>query len=282
MDDTILRPRGAGLVSSSAVTLEAPLRSWPDRSRRASESPAVVTRVGRRALALARIVAGAAAEARRLEVRTDQALRLRGQAYALSRACGRICASHGLRAEISGPVPSGPVVMVANHVGYVDPVVLGSLLPCMPIAKQEIGGWPLLGAAARSLQVALVERGNPWSGARVLRAGMRALDAGVSVLNFPEGTTTHGDRLLPFRRGVFGLARIADVPVVPVLLRVQPASLAWVGSQGFLPHYLRMTAREHSTVQVTFGPALSPRRYGTAADLAHQAEAIVRHMLAEE
>jgi 1-acyl-sn-glycerol-3-phosphate acyltransferase len=82
------------------------------------------------------------------------------------------------------------------------------------------------------------------------------------VLNFPEGTTTDGRALLPFRRGVFGAARLAKVPIVPVAIDYESPSLAWVGDEDFLPHYLRTAARPRTAVRVAFG---SPMQAGRAA-----------------
>jgi 1-acyl-sn-glycerol-3-phosphate acyltransferase len=101
----------------------------------------------------------------------------------------------------------------------------------------------------------------------------------MSVLNFPEGTTSDGERVLPFRRGIFGLARHACVPVVPVALRFDDPELAWFGDALFLPHYARLLGRPETVVRVRFGGPLTPERYGSATDLADEARSAVEHML---
>jgi 1-acyl-sn-glycerol-3-phosphate acyltransferase len=136
-------------------------------------------------------------------------------------------------------LPRGPVVLVANHLGYIDPLVLCSLVPCSPIAKSELRGWPLLGEGLRRLNVSFVRRGAPASGARVLKQCLRTLRSGVSVLNFPEGTTSRGG-LLPFQLGAFWLARRSGLPVVPVGMEFETPDMCWVDDEGFLPHYGRM------------------------------------------
>ncbi|MBK7156884.1 MAG: 1-acyl-sn-glycerol-3-phosphate acyltransferase [Sandaracinaceae bacterium] len=78
----------------------------------------------------------------------------------------------------------------------------------------------------------------------------------MSVLTFAEGTTTSGRGVLPFRRGIFGAARIARVPVVPMALRYEDPELPWVGSQSFLPHYLRTASKPVTHVHLHFLPAL--------------------------
>ncbi len=190
-----------------------------------------------------------------------------------------LCAIHGLQIERFGDLPRRPVVLVANHVGYFDPMVLLSLLPAMPIAKRELGEWPLLGRSLAPLGVALVRRGDPYDGARALRRAMAALQAGVPVLVFPEGTTSHGESVLPLRRGIFGIASRLGVPVVPVVLRYSGHGAAWVGSEWFLPHYARSLGRAELRVRVEFGEPIvarqEPRAY--ARDVQRRMIAMLDH-----
>jgi 1-acyl-sn-glycerol-3-phosphate acyltransferase len=209
-----------------------------------------------------------------------EGLPLRAQAFALSRMMTEVCASHGVVVVTSGPVPCGPVVLVANHVGYLDPLVLGGAVPCLPIAKHEVASWPLIGSAGRRHGVMFVRRGDAWSGARALLAARRALAGGVSVLNFHEGTTTAGASVLRFQRGIFGLAARTRVSVVPVAIAYDDEDLAWTGDALFLPHYLRTLRRERTVARLRFGCAMTPSRYGSAASLAEEAQAVVAHLLA--
>jgi 1-acyl-sn-glycerol-3-phosphate acyltransferase len=185
-------------------------------------------------------------------------------ADALERARGlqgqlrQLTAIHGIQVAVEGAPPERPAVVVCNHLSYLDPVILGSLLPCAPIAKEELADWPGFGPAARRSGVIFVRRGDPWSGARALLKATRALRQGVSVLAFPEGTTTAGEMVLRFRWGVFGLARRLGVPVVPVRLDFDDPRLAWVGGQLFLPHYLRTAARPASRARVRFLDPIFP------------------------
>lgn len=175
------------------------------------------------------------------------------RARALSRACAAACRLHALETTVEGPLPSEPAILVCNHLGYVDPVVICAHVPCTPIAKSELSGWPLLGGVIRRLNVILVRRGDAHSGARALLAARRCLERGVSVLNFPEGTTTRG-QTLPFRRGVFGLARLVGVPVVPLALSFEAPDLCWVDDETFAGHYAtRMVGHDHR-VRIQLGP----------------------------
>lgn len=192
------------------------------------------------------------------------------QALRLSRLCKRICADHGVHTVVFGSIPRVTAVLVCNHISYLDPVIVVAVAPALPVAKGEVSRWPLIGQVGRRTGVLFVRRACPVSGAQVLRQARRALRAGTSVLNFPEGTTTAGDRLLPFKRGIFGLAGLAGVPVVPVSVRYESPDLAWVGNTYFLPHYIKTLSRRSWTAYLTFGEPMWAQPGETPEHLAQQ------------
>jgi len=202
------------------------------------------------------------------------------RALASYRLAGRLAQLNGLRLSLSGETPTRPSVLVANHLSYWDPVLLGSLLPLAAIAKAELASWPVLGWSGHCLGTLYVRRGDPHHSARVLRQALRRLVAGVHVLNFPEGTTTDGSQLLPFRRGIFGIAARAGVPVVPVALRLSPPDAAWTGGEAFLPHYRRHWGRGGTVdASIRFGRPLHPADFPTAEACAAEARARVAALL---
>jgi len=223
----------------------------------ALETPGAVVRVGRRVVAAGARAVEAVGLSRWATLGAGEGPRRRTLARVLARALERLCKAHAFESDVQGIVPRGPCVLVANHVSWLDPLVIGAAVPCVMIAKAEVADWPAVGPWCRDLGVLFVERGAAASGAAVLRHAWRALRHGVSVLNFPEGTTTRGAVPLPFRRGVFGLARLAGVPVVPVALTYESDALAWTGADPFVPHYFRTAARPRSRATVRFGAPLS-------------------------
>ncbi len=206
----------------------------------------------------------------------------RERALVLRDASRRVLDLHGVTVDAEGPVPLGPVVLVANHVSWLDPLVVASLVPCAPISKADVSRWPVVGTLAGELGVIFFSRGDARSGARVLRAASAALERGVPVLNFPEGTTTTGGTVLPFRKGVFGLALRSKLPVVPIALRYDPPDLAWVGEEAFLPHYLRLATGRRAQVQVRLGAPILPASNEDASDLAHAAWERLSDLLQED
>jgi 1-acyl-sn-glycerol-3-phosphate acyltransferase len=205
----------------------------------------------------------------------------RERALVLRDVSRRMLELHGIEIDTSGPLPFGPAILAANHVSWVDPIVIASLLPCVPISKADVSTWPVVGGMARELGVVFVARGDPRSGMRVLRATQAALANDLPVLNFPEGTTTAGGSVLPFRKGLFGVARSEGVPVVPIALAYDPPELAWVGDDAFLPHWLKLAGARRARAFVRWGVPLPASAYGSALELARSARAEVARLLRE-
>jgi lyso-ornithine lipid O-acyltransferase len=191
--------------------------------------------------------------------------------------CENVSALHGLEVRATGAVPKGPCALVANHLSYLDPLAIASLVPLTAVAKEEVGDWPVIGRALRELGLLFVDRACAMSGARTLRAAGRCFAAGLPVLVFPEGTTTAGRSVLPFRRGIFGMAAKMSVPVVPVSLRYDVPAVAWTGDDAFFPHYLRTASRETTRVDLHFAAPIETSPRDRAEDLA----ALARRTIAE-
>jgi 1-acyl-sn-glycerol-3-phosphate acyltransferase len=212
-------------------------------------------RVGLRAAGLVGAIAELLVEAR-LSSPSTIAFADRAQ-----RTAQRILERHSVTVQTFGPRPIGRAVVVTNHVSYLDPLVVSAVLPCLSIAKGEIRGWPLIGRGLEDLGVLFVRRGDPYSGARTIRAALRALTDGAAILNFPEGTTTDGLHIGPFSRGAFGIARLARVPIVPAKILYGDATVPWFGGEAFVPHYVRLARLASVTATVCFGAPL--RVHGT-------------------
>ena len=187
-----------------------------------------------------------------------------------------ILGHHDVRVHVVGTLPRHPAILVANHLGYLDPLLVASLVRTVAIAKGEVGRWPIFGARLRELGVVFVERGDPCSGARALRGAACALESGVSVLNFPEGTTTDGRTVLPFRRGVFGLARRLGVAVVPVRIAYDDPRACWVGDQSFVPHYAWLARSVGIVARVSFGAPLVATHESADSLAARARDAVVQ------
>jgi len=216
--------------------------------------------------------------ARLREARPEDAL---ARAELMKTVAAEALRCNGIEVRARGEFPAGPALLVANHVSWIDPLALLAKVPCVAVTKAAIERWPVFGPLAAGAGALFLTRGDVASGARVLRAMLRAFERGVSVLNFPEGTTTPGAEVLPFHVGSFGAARIARVPVVPVALRYEPADLAWTGDAAFLPHYLKVASREASVLSLRICEPLHPIGSASDLELSRRARAAIQFALRE-
>jgi 1-acyl-sn-glycerol-3-phosphate acyltransferase len=200
-----------------------------------------------------------------------------------------ICRVLGARIELQGDLPRGPGFLITNHVGYLDIPVLMSLTGCRFVSKAEIADWPLIGVLARSSGTLFVKRGNGGRDAGVTLNGMaRALEDGDLVVFFPEGTTSRGEHILPFRSGLLSLPARDGHPVYPAALRYEtgnPAvdpglALAWSGGQHLVPHVWRLTCLPHFTVRIAAAEAVGAGHRKHLAQALHRRVAVMHAGLA--
>lgn len=210
--------------------------------------------------------------------RLGPAVRTQAHADAMREASDDLLHGLGVEIVVTGPVPREPALLVANHLGYLDPLLILREVPAIPLAKSEVGRWPIVGARARALGVIFVDRERVTGRARALLQATRALASGLSVLNFPEGTTTRGEVVLPFHRGLFGVAKALDAPIVPVRIDYDEAAHAWVGDETFVPHLVRLARHQKPRVHVRFGEPLRARSTESPRALAERVRTLVESM----
>lgn len=165
----------------------------------------------------------------------------------------------GIECEVSGAIPSGSAV-VANHVSYLDIFLFASVRPFIMVAKSEVRGWPMIGWIVRNAGTVFVVRGGgPATYPAVNRAMAEAYRVGLPVLFFPEGTTSDGTGVLPFRRGLFHSVLSEEVSLYAAALRFEDKDASWCGDALLLPHLYRMAAREGLRARMCFGGEVHPR-----------------------
>jgi 1-acyl-sn-glycerol-3-phosphate acyltransferase len=239
-----------------------------------------LTRAGRRTRRTALLLADAAAhiETQLAPLPDTPSTTLRRQAYA-SFVAENVCSINGFDVRVSGPLPSGPAILVCNHISWQDPLLIASVAPSLAVAKIEVAAWPLIGELARGVDFMFVDRSSAHSGARVLLRARTLLERGASVLTFPEGTTTTGHDVLPLRRGMFGLARVTGIPITPIALTYVDADAPWVGDETFLPSFYRTVARHRTISYLDFGAPITSLPDESAQTLADRARTAIRSML---
>ena len=194
------------------------------------------------------------------------------------KGCAKIL---GLRVQVTGEIAQNfRLMLVSNHISYLDIFVLGSLLPLRFAPKAEIARWPLVGGLSKLAGCIFIERRA--SAARHSGTSLKAaLEEGVPLCLFPESTTGEGKRLLPFKSA---LLDVEQATVQPVRLRythinglpidsAQLHRIAWYGDMELWPHAKELLNMARIGVQVQFLPPIEastqPDRKALAATCRH-------------
>ena len=132
--------------------------------------------------------------------------------------CSRAMKGMGITVSVTGQFPCRGAV-ISNHLSYLDIVTLASLHPCVFVSKIEIADVPVLGWMTTRAGTVYVERGRGGSALRASKAMKAAMDDGLPVVFFPEGTTSNGRKLLKFHSGLLGQALAANAPMTAAFIR---------------------------------------------------------------
>lgn len=206
-----------------------------------------------------------------------------------------LCKLVGVRVHAIGACAERrPLLIVANHSSWLDIVVISSAAPVVFVAKREVASWPFFGLCAKLQRSIFVDRGLRHKTAEVNSEIAQRLIEGDPVVLFGEGTSSDGNRVLPFRTALIGAAHtaltaanIGHVSVQPLSIayvgryglpfgRVERRSLAWYGGIELWPHLMNVLRRGAVDVMLTWG---EPVAYGADTDrkqMAGAMEATVR------
>jgi lyso-ornithine lipid O-acyltransferase len=207
----------------------------------------------------------------------------------LARWASALLRLFAVRVELLGPRPPAPVgrgrLVVCNHRSAIDVVVLLGTLGGRMVSRADLSGWPVVGAAARSVGTVFVDRSDATSGAAAIREVRSLLRGGQTVIVFPEGTTFAGDEVRPFQAGAFLSAVSSDAEILPVGLAYEAGSDAAYFNETFPAHLARLAAAPRPTrVRMALGAPIPTRaphaKSARAAALAEAAHAAVELQVA--
>lgn len=184
---------------------------------------------------------------------------LAGRARWLQRACRLGLRALGVRLRVKGR-PPGSAIVAANHLGYLDVLVLGALAPTVFVAKREVAGWPVFGGLARLAGTRFIDRNKRADVRRVADELAAPLAAGVNVVLFLEGTSTDGATVRPFKSSLLEPAAQGRLPVVPAAITFGvPAGysaardVCWWGDMTLAPHLFNLASLPWIDAQVAWG-----------------------------
>lgn len=171
-----------------------------------------------------------------------------------------------------GQLERGGYVIVANHVSYVDGMVLGSIFPIIFVSKLEVKSWPVVGLWNVLCGTIFIDRQHRGQVGSLIQEMVRKLKHEANILLFPEGTSTNGERMLPFQTVPLAAPLRARSIIVPVTVAyksiddrpVGPANrdlVYWYGDMDFISHFWRLLALRSVEVLVTIQPRIECFRY---------------------
>ena len=134
----------------------------------------------------------------------------------------RVLASCGMKLEVFGTLPSAEhgQLIISNHISWLDIMAVNGAFPGRFVAKDDVAKWPVVGYLATQAQTVYVTRNKGTKGNTTkIDTVTEALKNGDTVTIFPEGTSSEGRAILPFKPSFFQTAHLAGVPIVPALCR---------------------------------------------------------------
>ena len=182
-----------------------------------------------------------------------------------------VCFICGIKVYVHGEKPKAPVLLVANHVSWLDIPIIHSLMLAGFVAKSEIKYWPILGWVTLIADTLFLKRGNAESRKGVLSQIKKRLNNGRSVAIFPEGTVTDGSYLRTFHRQLIHAAIDTKTPVFPVAIKFLKADgtrndqVGFLNNEFFITHVWRILSLPNSKVEIHCGELITDYELGTRA-----------------
>jgi len=209
----------------------------------------------------------------------------------------QVCRLIGVRLHIKGSVVSGkPILLVANHSSWLDIPVLSAVAPLSFVAKKEVGAWPFVSALARLQRTVFVDRERRSAVGAAAGEMIRRLSEGDALVLFAEGTSTDGNRVLPFKTSLFAAAKpskgvgsgpaadavVQTVSVVYTKLHGVPLGRAdrplvgWYGDMEMTSHAWALLGAGPIDVTIRVGDPVPLRDFADRKELARRTEDEVR------
>ena len=186
--------------------------------------------------------------------------RLDHRAIWLHRWCRFACRVLGIRIRTHGSLPSSGL-LVSNHLSYLDIVVLSSIRPCIFVAKRDVARWPLFGWLAHAAGTIFVDRKRRFASKEAVDLIRKAITGGTVVVLFPEGTSSDGSTVLPFKSALLESAVQLRCPITSASVdySLDNGSVAdevcYWRDMTLVPHLLNLLFKREILVNYSFSSA---------------------------
>ncbi len=211
-----------------------------------------------------------------------------------------VCRVLGIHVKTRGQMSkNAPTLYVCNHISYFDIIIMGSLFQGRFVSKAEVGNWPVFGTLARLQNTIFVDR-QVRSTANQRDSITQALDEKTNLILFPEGTSSDGNKVLPFKSALFSVAahHIQGDPEKHVI--VQPVSIsyakldnvplsrsfrpffAWFGDMDMAPHAWQAIGMGILNIVVEFHAPVTLEEFGSRKALAKHCQDVIATAVSEE
>jgi 1-acyl-sn-glycerol-3-phosphate acyltransferase len=173
------------------------------------------------------------------------------------RWCGKVARALGVQVESVGHPHSGPALLVANHISWLDILAINAVHPARFVSKADVKHWPVLGWLIGCGGTLFIERERKRDALRVVHQIAASLKQGDTVAMFPEGTTGDGTTLLPFHANLLQAAISTDALLQPIALRYvdddsSPSqAVVWVGDATLAESLWKVVCARGLSVRVT-------------------------------
>jgi 1-acyl-sn-glycerol-3-phosphate acyltransferase len=171
-----------------------------------------------------------------------------------------------MEVRVTGPLPPPHCagLQVTNHVSFADILVLSSLHPTVFVAKSEVASWPIIGPIAAASGTIFIQRERRTDVARANAALQCAIQAGLRVTLFPEGTSSNGQAVLPFQPALLQPALRTGADITPAFLEYlnpdgsRVDEIAYFGDRHLQDCLWALISRKSTLARVHFGPSRPP------------------------
>ena len=190
-----------------------------------------------------------------------------------------LCWVFGIKVIVEGePLKAHNVVYAGNHISYLDIEVVGSLINGCFIAKEDIESWPILGAMGKLQRTIFISR-NPKNAPIEIKQMEDRLKEGLPLIIFPEGTSSIGKEVLPFKSSAFEIFLKQNIYIQPFTVSLMSVDektqltdadrdlYAWYGDMDFEPHFWLFSKLKGATIKVSFQKPITTNCYKNRKEL---------------